>query len=194
MCVCMCVCVLGLCDLDKKKLSRFLEFYLISILITILTQQTCFTVINAFCVNLKHISKGNQLDLSQKSCKHVSRNRHIAKYTHTHIHIYLYIYIYTYIYTIYIYIYNMYMWVINPTKQQQPWACERSGSILCFGVCALLRSLAHGQSKRSANVPLTLTVKIPNPLRSRAHTKCLRNVRPIYFFLFIVTFFNTCLN
>ncbi len=25
-----------------------------------------FTVINAFCVNLKHISKGNQLDLSQK--------------------------------------------------------------------------------------------------------------------------------
>ncbi len=26
-----------------------------------------FTVINAFCVNLKHIYKGNQLDLSQKS-------------------------------------------------------------------------------------------------------------------------------
>ncbi len=25
-----------------------------------------FTVINAFCVNMKHISKGNQLDLSQK--------------------------------------------------------------------------------------------------------------------------------
>ncbi len=25
-----------------------------------------FTVINAFCVNLKHISKGNQLDISQK--------------------------------------------------------------------------------------------------------------------------------
>ncbi len=25
-----------------------------------------FTVLNAFCVNLKHISKGNQLDLSQK--------------------------------------------------------------------------------------------------------------------------------
>ncbi len=25
-----------------------------------------FTVINAFCVNLKHISKGNQLNLSQK--------------------------------------------------------------------------------------------------------------------------------
>ncbi len=25
-----------------------------------------FTVINAFCVNLKHISKGNQLDLSKK--------------------------------------------------------------------------------------------------------------------------------
>ncbi len=29
-------------------------------------KQTCFTVINAFCVNLKHVSKGNQLDLSQK--------------------------------------------------------------------------------------------------------------------------------
>ncbi len=135
----------GLCDMDKKYISRFFDFS-ISILITILTQTdmlyfthlvfahlTClalffillhilifisffsyiyicscvvlllynfyslhcplsgpdliyislliipciiyhvtnketltFTVINAFCVNLKHISKGNQLDLSQK--------------------------------------------------------------------------------------------------------------------------------
>ncbi len=147
-----CYCGVGLCDMDKKYISRFFDFFPISILITILTQTdmlylTCFctsylsctscfalffillhillfisffylyiyiyicscvvlllynfyslhcplsrpdltyislliipciiyhvtnketltfTVINAFCVNLKHISKGNQLDLSQK--------------------------------------------------------------------------------------------------------------------------------
>ncbi len=146
-----CSHVLGLCDMDKKYISRFFDFFFsISILITILTQTdmlyltsylflhillvlhilfctflysithftlyfffylyicSCvvlllynfyslhcplsgpdliyislliipciiyhvtnketltFTVINAFCVNLKHISKGNQLDLSQK--------------------------------------------------------------------------------------------------------------------------------
>ncbi len=47
---------------------------------------------------------------------------------------------------------------------------ERFNIPLC--VCAL-RSVVHGQSKRSTNDPLTLTGK-PNPLRSRAHIKCLQ--------------------
>ncbi len=42
-----------------------------------------FTVINAFCVNLKHISKENQLDLSQ--------NVVTDKWQNTHIYIYIYI-------------------------------------------------------------------------------------------------------
>ncbi len=35
---CFCLFYLGLCDVDKKNLSRFLDFFSISILITILTQ------------------------------------------------------------------------------------------------------------------------------------------------------------
>ncbi len=111
-----------------------------------------FTVINAFCVNLKHISKGNQLDLSQKSVTCLYRTD-IWQNT-------LYIYIY---------IYYMYMWVIKSNKtrcNQSMWA-KRSGSIfLCVFV---LRSVVHGQSKRSANDPLTLTGK-PNPAQiTRSH-------------------------
>ncbi len=43
-----------------------------------------FTVINAFCVNLKHISKGNQLDISQKVVTCLEQ-------TYGKIHIYIYI-------------------------------------------------------------------------------------------------------
>ncbi len=46
-----------------------------------------FTVINAFCVNLKHTSKGNQLDL---------RTDMSLEQTNGKIHIYIYIYIYIY--------------------------------------------------------------------------------------------------
>ncbi len=46
-----------------------------------------FTVINAFCVNLKHISKGNQLKLFPKSC-----NMSLEQ-TNGKIHTYIYIYI-----------------------------------------------------------------------------------------------------
>ncbi len=46
----------------KKNYHDFLNVFLISILITILTQTDAL-----FCVNLKHISKGNQLDLSQRA-------------------------------------------------------------------------------------------------------------------------------
>ncbi len=76
------------------------------------TETLTFTVINAFCVNLKHISKGNQLKLFPKSC-----NMSLEQ-TNGKIHIYIYIYI---IYILYIYIYNniyicMYMWVIKSNK------------------------------------------------------------------------------
>ncbi len=145
--VCMHVCMLGLCDMDKKDISRFFDFFsdfdfnhdfdtnrhalsytsylsctscfalffillhillFISLFLTYMCVCSCvvlllynfyslhcplsgpdliyislliipciiyhvtnketltFTVINAFCVNLKHISKGNQLDLSKK--------------------------------------------------------------------------------------------------------------------------------
>ncbi len=68
---------------------------------------------------------------------------------------------------------------------------ERFNILLC--VCAL-RSVAHGQSKRSANVPLTLTGK-PNPAQINTLTLNVSSkIRHIYFFLFIVTLLNTCLN
>ncbi len=71
---------------QKKPITISSFFFSISIWITILTQ-TCFTVINAFCVNLKHIAKGNQLDLSQKVVTSLEQ-------IHGKIHIYIYIYIY----------------------------------------------------------------------------------------------------
>ncbi len=72
----------------------------------------------------------------------------------------------------YIYIY-VYLYVSNQIQQNkmQPEhvsEAERFNILLC--VCAL-RSVVHGQSKRSANDLLTLTGK---PLRSRAHIKCLQ--------------------
>ncbi len=60
---------------------------------------------------------------------------------------------------IYIYIYILYVYVSNQIQQNkmQPEhvsEAERFNILLC--VCAL-RSVAHAQSKRSANDPLTLT-------------------------------------
>ncbi len=52
-----------------------------------------FTVINAFCVNLKHISKGNQLDLSQKVVTCLYRTD-IWQNTYTYIYIYILYYMY----------------------------------------------------------------------------------------------------
>ncbi len=54
-----------------------------------------FTVINAFCVNLKHISKGNQLKLFPKSCN-MSLEQTNGKIHTYNIYIYIYIYIYMY--------------------------------------------------------------------------------------------------
>ncbi len=71
----------------------------------------------------------------------------------------------------YIYIYILYVYVSNQIQQNkmQPEhvsEVERFNTPLC--VCAL-RSVVHGQSKRSANAQLTLTGK-PNPAQiTRSH-------------------------
>ncbi len=126
-----------------------------------------FTVINAFCVNLKHISKGNQLKLFPKSCN-MSLEQTNGK--------------------IHIYIYNMYMWVIKSNKtrcNQSMWA-KRSGSIFRF-VC--VRSAQSFTVK--ANAPLMFRSRSPvNRITLRVSSK----IRHIYFFLFIVTLLNKCLN
>ncbi len=72
-----------------------------------------FTVINAFCVNLKHISKGNQLDLSQKVLTCLYRTD-IWQNT---------------------YIYYMYMWVIKSNKTRCNQTCERSGAVQYSALC-----------------------------------------------------------
>ncbi len=77
------------------------------------------------------------------------------------------IYIYIYIY-IYVYVSNQ----IQQNKMQPEHVSEVEQFNILLCVCAL-RSVVHGQNKRSANIPLTLTGK-PNPLRSRAHIKCLQ--------------------
>ncbi len=79
--------------------------------------------------------------------------------TYGKIHIYIYIYIY-----IYVYVSNQ----IQQNKMQPEHVseAERFNILLCVSV---LRSVVHGQSKRSANDPLTLTGK-PNPAQiTRSH-------------------------
>ncbi len=105
-----------------------------------------FTVINAFCVNLKHISKGNQLVVT------CLLNRQMAKY------------ICIYIYILYAYVSNQ----IQQNKMQPEHVSEAERFNIPLCVC-VLRSVVHGQSKRSANDPLTLTGK-PNPAQiTRSH-------------------------
>ncbi len=79
--------------------------------------------------------------------------------TYGKIHIYIYIYIY-----IYVYVSNQIQQ--NKVQPEHVSEAERFNILLC--VCALL-SVVHGQSKRSANDPLTLTGK-PNPAQiTRSH-------------------------
>ncbi len=57
---------------------------------------------------------------------------------------------------------------------------ERSDAQLNIPLCGrVLRSVAHGQSKRSANVPLTLTGK-PNP----AQITLWHNISPVGLFIY----------
>ncbi len=55
------------CPLSRPDLTYISLLIIPCIIYHVTNKETLtFTVINAFCVNLKHISKGNQLDLSQK--------------------------------------------------------------------------------------------------------------------------------
>ncbi len=58
----------------------------------------------------------------------------------------------------------------NKMQPEHVSEAERFNIPLC--VCAL-RSVVHGQNKRSANVPLSSPVN-RIPLKSRAHIKCLQ--------------------
>ncbi len=79
--------------------------------------------------------------------------------TNGKIHIYIYIYIY-----VCMYVNNQ----IQQNKMQPEHVSEAERFNIALCVCAL-RSVVHGQNKRSANVPLTLTGK-PNPARiTRSH-------------------------
>ncbi len=112
-----------------------------------------FTVINAFCVNLKHISKGNQLDLSQKVC-----NMSLEQ-TNGKIHIYIYI---------------LYVYVSNQIQQNKMQPEHVSGAVQYSALC-VLRSAQSFTAK--ANAPLMFRSRSPVnriPFRSRAHIKCLQ--------------------
>ncbi len=128
---------------EKKKLSRFFFFFLISILITILTQTDMLYSYKCILCEFETYFQRKPNRPFPKSC-----NTSLEQ-TYGKIHIYIYIYIYVY--------------VSNQIQQNkmQPKHVSKSelfNILLC--VCAL-RSVAHGQSKRSTNVPLMLTSK-PN--------------------------------
>ncbi len=77
------------------------------------------------------------------------------------------IHIYIYIYILYVYASNQ----IQQNKMQPEHVSEvkRSGSIFRSVCVHALLSVVHGQSKHSANDPLTLTGK-PNPAQiTRSH-------------------------
>ncbi len=73
----------------------------------------------------------------------------------------IHIYIYIYIYILYVYVSNQIQQ--NKIQPEHVSEAERFNIPLC--VCAL-HSVVHGQNKRSANIPLTLTGK-PNPAQIR---------------------------
>ncbi len=74
------------------------------------------------------------------------------------------IHIYIYIYILYVYVSNQ----IQQNKMQPEHVSEAERFNISLCVCAL-RSVVHGQNKRSANDPLTLTGK-PNPAQiTRSH-------------------------
>ncbi len=107
-----------------------------------------FTVINIFCVNLKHFQR-KPIRPFPKSC-----NMSLEQ-TNGKIHIYN---------ILYVYVSNQIQQ--NNMQPEHVSEAERFNIPLC--VCAL-RSVVHGQSKRSANVPLRLTGK-PNPAQiTRSH-------------------------
>ncbi len=142
-----------------------MNFFSISILLMILTQTDMLYSYKCILFKFETYFQRKPIRPFPKSC-----NMSLEQ-TYGKIHIYI----------LYIYMSNQ----IQQNKMQPEHVSESERFNIPLCVCAL-SSVAHGQSKRSANVPLMLTCK-PNPNVSS-------NVRPIYFFLFIVTLLNKCLN
>ncbi len=136
--------------MDKKKLSRFLDFFFsISILITILTQTDMLYSYKCILCEFETYFQRKPIRPFPKSCN-MSLEQTYGK---IQIHIYI----------LYVYVSNQ----IQQNKMQPEHVSESERFNIRF-VCAH-RSVVHGRSKRSANVPLTLTGK-PNPAQiTRSH-------------------------
>ncbi len=90
-------CEVGLCDVDQKKLSRFLEFISISIWIMILTQTDMLYSYKCILCEFETYFQRKPIRTFPKSC-----NMSLEQ-TYGKIHIY-------------VYIYYIYMWVIKSNK------------------------------------------------------------------------------
>ncbi len=126
--------------MDKNKLSHFFFFFFISILITILTQTDMLYSYTCILCEFETYFQRKPLRPFPKSC-----NMSLEQ-TYGKIHIYIYI--------LYVYVSNQ----IQQNNMQPEHVSESNVQYSALCVC----SVVHGQSKRSPNVPLTLTGK-PNP-------------------------------
>ncbi len=135
------------CAIWTKNIYHDFYIYPISILITILTQTDMLYSYKCILCEFETYFQRKPIRPFPKSC-----NMSLEQ-TYGKIHIYIYIYI-------------LYVYVSNQIQQNKMQPEHVSGSIFRFvGVS----SVVHGQSKRSANVPLTLTGK-PNPAQiTRSH-------------------------
>ncbi len=125
-----------------------MNFFSISILITILTQTDMLYSYKCILCEFETYFQRKPIRPFPKSC-----NMSLEQ-TYGKIHIYI----------LYVYVSNQIQQ--NNMQPEHVSEAERFNIPLC--VCAL-RSVVHGQSKRSANVPLTLTGK-PNPAQiTRSH-------------------------
>ncbi len=121
----------------KKNDHDFLHFFSISILFTILTQTDMLYSYKCILCEFETYFKRKPIRPFPKSCKMSLEQTWQNTYTYTCIYIYIYMYFAMSVLETF---YNF----LGKINNQIP---------LC--VCAL-RSVVHGQSKRSANVPLTL--------------------------------------
>ncbi len=138
----------------KKKYHYFFIFYFISILITILTQTDMLYSYKCILCEFETYFQRKPIRSFPKSC-----NMSLEK-TYGKIHIYIYIYIYI----LYVYVSNQ----IQQNNMQPEHVSEVEQLNITLCVCAL-RSVVHGQSKRCANVPLTLTGKLNPAQITRSH-------------------------
>ncbi len=131
---------------QKKTITIFRFLFSISILITILTQTDMLYSYKCILCEFETYFQRKPIRPFPKSCNMSLEQTHI----------------------LYVYVSNQ----IQQNKMQPEHVSESERFNILLCVCALC-SVVHGQSKRSANVLLTLTGK-PNPLRSHAHITCLQ--------------------